>query len=235
MICFLFNIKTNKGKFHLKIYLTILLLIVASFAIAENNEVTLEQEYTNLNNSILGGVIEFRCNNSFYKLEKSILTSNKVYIKNGIEWDLLSNVKLKQLGFSFIASNSIEQLDINLVNFENINLAIFNHKNVVTRTLAKDYFYLSHESVELPLLLTIDFKESKLLAKNVADFKAFLVFNKAMYIEEQGRVRILLDEETEKSNKLKRMILLEKSSEKYSTPMELTFPSNTLETQSYCY
>ena len=123
----------------MKIYLTILLLIVASFAAAENNEVTLEQKYTNLNNSILGGVIIFRCNDSFYKLEKSILTSNKIYIKNGIEWDLLSDVKLKQLGFSFIASNSIEQLDINLVNFENINLPIFNHKNVVIRTLAKDY------------------------------------------------------------------------------------------------
>lgn len=219
----------------MKIYLTILLLIVASFAAAENNEVTLEQKYTNLNNSILGGVIIFRCNDSFYKLEKSILTSNKIYIKNGIEWDLLSDVKLKQLGFSFIASNSIEQLDINLVNFENINLPIFNHKNVVIRTLAKDYFYLSHENVELPLLLTIDFKESKLSTKSMSDFKAFIVFNKTMYIKEQGRVRILLDEEKEKSNKLKRMILLEKISKKYSTPIELTFPRNTLETQSYCY
>jgi hypothetical protein len=219
----------------LKIYLTILLLIVASFATAENNEVTLEQKYTNLNNSVLGGVIEFRCNDYFYKLEKSILTTNKIYIKNGIEWDLLSDVKLKQLGFSFIASNSIEQLDINLVNFENINLPIFNHKNVVIRTLAKDYFYLSQENVELPLLLTIDFKESKLSAKSISDFKAFLVFNKAMYIKEQGRVRILLDEEKEKSNKLKRIILLEKISKKYSTPIEFAFPSNTLETQSYCY
>lgn len=219
----------------MKTYLTFLLLIVASFAIAESNEATLEQKYTNLKNSVLGGIIEFRCNDSFYKLEKAVLTSDKIYIKNGIEWDLLSDVKLKQLGFSFIASNSIEQLDINLVNFENINLPIFNHKNVVTRTLAKDYFYLSHENVELPLLLTIDFKESKLLVKSTSDVKASLVFNKAMYIKEQSRVRILLDEAKEKSNKLKRMVLLDKVSKKYSIPMELTFPSSTLETQSYCY
>lgn len=219
----------------MKTYLTILLLIVASFAIAESNKVTLEQKYTNLNNSVLGGTIEFSCNNSFYKLEKSILTSNKVYIKNGIEWDLLSDIKLKQLGFSFIASNSIGQLNINLVNFENINLPIFRHKDAVTRTLAKDYFYISHKNVELPILVTIDFKESKLTAKSMTDVKALLVFNKVKYIKEQGRVRILLDEEKEKSNKLKRMAFLEDVSKKYSTPREVKFPSEILETQSYCY
>lgn len=219
----------------------LLYIFALPLSFASDNSESLEQKYTKLYNSFLGSHLQFKCGDEYYKVEKKFIGDNIIYIKDGIEWKRISQTVLKPLGLAFFGTIKVSEFDINTVNFDNIQLPIFNHPYLSSKRNNKsDYFSLVNKSGELYVGSVIDFKVDIISSSNIYETTALLVFNNEKYFLEQKKIpmgHMYDDNYREKQNKLlnERIDTLNMVSQRFEKPNEIKVPKLNVELKSYCY
>ena len=217
----------------------LLYIFALPLSLASDNSESLEQKYTKLYNSFLGSHLQFKCGDEYYKVEKKFIGDNIIYVKDGIEWKRISQTVLKPLGLAFFGTIKVSEFDINMVNFDNIQLPIFNHPYLSSKRNNKsDYFSLVNKSGELYVGSLIDFKVQTITSSNIYSTTALLVFNNEKYFSEQQiPPRIYFDDDQkEQQNKLsnERIDTLNMVSRRFEKPIEIKVPKLQVELKRYC-
>ena len=217
----------------------LLYIFALPLSLASDNSESFEQKYTKLYNSFLGSHLQFKCGDEYYKVEKKFIGDNIIYIKDGIEWKRISQTVLKPLGLAFFGTIKVSEFDINTVNFDNIQLPIFNHPYLSSKRNNKsDYFSLVNKSGELYVGSLIDFKVQTITSSNIYSTTALLVFNNEKYFSEQQiPPRISFDDDQrEQQNKLsnERIDTLNMVSRRFEKPIEIKVPKLQVELKRYC-
>ncbi|MGF1756659.1 hypothetical protein L4D76_01665 [Photobacterium sagamiensis] len=121
----------------------------------------------------------FTCGSDTFKLEKTFPNNTSLYWKSGLEWKAMTGLQVKDTGVEFSGlaiSGNLPRKAIPL----NVELPIHNGKDDAWR-----YFTLSKSRSSHPLAYVVDFYESKMITRNIADATHYLKFDSEKYIVEQ--------------------------------------------------
>ncbi len=160
--------------------IVILICTSTSGTMASASESTLKNQYQKFQNSWLADVLEFRCGNSIFKLEKTALSGVSLYFKNDLEWASLDNLVLKPSGITFdglgIKGGGVPDREL----LKQVNL--LNRDGEQTRIKFKENFLYVLENTEfVNYSYKIDFYKEKLEGKNSQKIVNDVMLNHSKY------------------------------------------------------
>lgn len=139
------------------------------------------KEFKNIQNSIFGGTIDFKCGLNIYRYQKKLI-SKYLYIKEGLDWKLLPDSSFKDTGISF---DGLSQRGINLDHFLNRNIELQTFSTNKARNVPARYFEILNSDESIPLTTSIDMFRSQAFYENRYDTLFYIKFLADKYFREQ--------------------------------------------------